>query len=60
MVGGMPGQVAVTTVAPGMVPPNMEWAVPQPTRARYQASFYQTDRARTGFLAGAQVYDVHH
>ena len=35
---------------------NTEWAVPLPTRAKYQATFYQTDRARTGFLAGNQVF----
>ena len=61
MAAGMPGQPApVSGVAPvvaGAVPPavNTEWAVPQPTRAKYSATFYQTDRARTGFLAGNQV-----
>ena len=61
MPGGMPGQAAPVSVAgpvvPGAVPPaiNTEWAVPQPTRAKYSATFYQTDRARTGFLAGNQV-----
>ena len=61
MAAGMPGQPApvsgVAPAAPGAVPAalNTEWAVPQPTRAKYSATFYQTDRARTGFLAGNQV-----
>ena len=54
---GMPGGLPVQPVVSGAgVPaPNTEWAVPMPTRAKYQATFYQTDRARTGFLAGNQV-----
>ena len=61
MAAGMPGQPAPVSgaapVAAGAVPVavNTEWAVPQPTRAKYSATFYQTDRARTGFLAGNQV-----
>ena len=62
MAAGMPGQALPASmaapVATGAVPPaiNTEWAVPQPTRAKYSATFYQTDRARTGFLAGNQVF----
>merc|ERR1712012_1542486 len=61
MAAGMPGQALPASmaapVATGAVPPaiNTEWAVPQPTRAKYSATFYQTDRARTGFLAGNQA-----
>ena len=61
MAAGIPGQALPASmaapVATGAVPPaiNTEWAVPQPTRAKYSATFYQTDRARTGFLAGNQV-----
>ena len=63
MHGGIAGQnvvnagVAVSGTGAPMV--SMEWAVPMPTRAKYQATFYQTDRARTGFLAGAQVFKYH-
>ena len=55
---GMPGQTLPISGAAPVVPAaiNTEWAVPQPTRAKYSATFYQTDRARTGFLAGNQVY----
>ena len=62
MAAGIPGQALPASmaapVATGAVPPaiNTEWAVPQPTRAKYSATFYQTDRARTGFLAGNQVF----
>ena len=59
MHAGLPGQPAVsagiTVAGTGLPGVNTEWAIPQPTRAKYQATFYQTDRARTGFLAGAQV-----
>lgn len=61
MAAAMPGQPApISGAAPvgaGAAPAavNTEWAVPQPTRAKYSATFYQTDRARTGFLAGNQV-----
>ena len=67
MPGMMPGQ------QPGVVPPvstpgsgagtpgqaaQIEWAIPQMTRAKYLATFQQTDRARTGFLAGAQARNI--
>jgi hypothetical protein len=58
MPAGLPVQPVVTSVGgpvPGLPIVNTEWAVPMPTRAKYQATFYQTDRARTGFLAGNQV-----
>ena len=60
MPAGLPVQPVVSGVAAampgaGMPVVNTEWAVPMPTRAKYQATFYQTDRARTGFLAGNQV-----
>ena len=35
--------------------PNLDWAVPQQTRMKYLSTFQQTDRARTGFIAGVQV-----
>ena len=59
MQTGLPPQPApsagVATAGVAVPMANTEWAIPQPTRAKYQASFYQTDRARTGFLAGNQV-----
>ena len=58
MPAGLPVQPVVSVgvaAVPGLPVVNTEWAVPMPTRAKYQATFYQTDRARTGFLAGNQV-----
>ena len=64
MQTGLPPQPApsagVSTSGAAVPMANTEWAVPQPTRAKYQASFYQTDRARTGFLAGNQVIVTRH
>ena len=37
---------------------HLDWAIPQPTRAKYSAVFAQTDRARTGFLAGVQARNI--
>lgn len=36
----------------------MDWAVPQLTRQKYMATFGQTDRARTGFIAGIQARNI--
>ena len=64
MHAGMAGQnvvsAGVAVSGTGAPMASMEWAVPMPTRAKYQATFYQTDRARTGFLAGAQVSKYMH
>ena len=56
----------VAAVAPAPVPVvaapaavgHLDWAIPQPTRAKYSAVFAQTDRARTGFLAGVQARNI--
>ena len=37
---------------------HVDWAVPQATRAKYTAQFQNTDRARTGFLAGVQARNI--
>ncbi len=69
MPGAVPGvpaavpQMAAPTVAGaissgGSTPVHMDWAVPQPTRAKYSALFQNTDRARTGFLAGVQARNI--
>ena len=55
MHAGLPVSAGIAVSGTGLPMVNTEWAVPQPTRSKYQATFYQTDRARTGFLAGAQV-----
>ena len=63
---GMMGQVPVSGMAmmqqPGvpMQPPQppVDWAVPMPTRQKYQVQFANTDRNRTGFLAGAQARNL--
>ena len=39
-------------------PSHVDWAVPQVTRAKYTAQFQNTDRARTGFLAGVQARNI--
>ena len=51
VVSSAPGSGAATPGAP-----NLDWAVPQITRTKYLATFQQTDRARTGFIAGVQVH----
>lgn len=56
--GMMPGQMM-----PGQMPmpqqqPADSWAVPVMTRQKYQAQFVNTDRNRTGFLAGAQARNL--
>lgn len=35
-----------------------EWAVPHPTKLKYTQIFNTTDRARTGYLSGAQARNV--
>ena len=66
----MAGMSVVSTAAPMTVAPaaaavpvsaavgHLDWAIPQPTRAKYSAVFAQTDRARTGFLAGVQARNI--
>lgn len=36
----------------------MEWAVPHQTKLKYTQLFNTTDRARTGYLSGAQARNV--
>jgi intersectin len=36
----------------------MEWSVPPVTQAKYTAVFQQTDKARSGFLAGVQARNL--
>merc|ERR1712241_968432 len=52
-VSSAPGSGAATPVAP-----SMDWAVPQMTRTKYLATFQQTDRAHTGFIAGVQARNI--
>merc|ERR1712019_145538 len=52
-VSSAPGSGAATPAAP-----SMDWAVPQMTRTKYLATFQQTDRARTGFIAGVQARNI--
>merc|ERR1712156_997652 len=53
VVSSAPGSGAATPGAP-----NLDWAVPQMTRTKYLATFQQTDRARTGFIAGVQARNI--
>merc|ERR1739838_181501 len=53
VVSSAPGSGAATPGAP-----NLDWAVPQITRNKYLATFQQTDRARTGFIAGVQARNI--
>merc|ERR1712173_518563 len=39
-------------------PISMEWVIPMMTRNKYMATFQQTDRGRTGFLAGVQARNL--
>ena len=54
----------VSMAAPTMLssgastPVHVDWAVPPATRAKYTAQFQNTDRARTGFLAGVQARNI--
>lgn len=36
----------------------VDWAVPHQTKLKYTQLFNTTDRARTGFLSGAQARNV--
>jgi hypothetical protein len=54
---------AAASSAPGSgtaspAPISMEWAVPQMMRTKYLATFQQTDRGRTGFIAGVQARNI--
>merc|ERR1712051_165532 len=53
-----PANVPVSSgpVTPPVV--SMEWAIPQMTRNKYMATFLQTDKGRTGFLAGVQARNI--
>merc|ERR1712051_761266 len=53
-----PANVPVSSgpVTPPVV--SMERAIPQMTRNKYMATFTQTDRGRTGFLAGVQARNI--
>merc|ERR1739838_554992 len=53
VVSSAPGSGAATPGAP-----NLDWAVPQITRNKCLATFQQTDRARTGFIAGVQARNI--
>merc|ERR1712110_1239111 len=53
VVSSAPGSGAATPGAP-----NLDWAVPQQTRMKYLSTFQQTDRARTGFIAGVQARNI--
>merc|ERR1712218_111099 len=52
-----PANAPASSAAGAATPPvvSMEWAIPMMTRNKYMATFTQTDRGRTGFLAGVQV-----
>ena len=58
-MGMMPGMVAAPA-APAAVPavPAVEWAIHPGTQQKYTALFHQTDKARTGFLAGVQARNI--
>merc|ERR1719323_1479884 len=66
--GMMPGFAGQQQAAPPVSTPGsgagtpgqaqVEWAIPQMTRTKYLATFQQTDRARTGFLAGVQARNI--
>lgn len=49
---------AVAAVPVSAAVGHLDWAIPQQTRAKYSAVFAQTDRARTGFLAGVQARNI--
>merc|ERR1712223_1407097 len=55
-----PAPANVPAPAGNATPPavSMEWAIPQMTRNKYMATFTQTDRGRTGFLAGVQARNI--
>ena len=36
----------------------LDWAVPPATQAKYSAAFQNTDKGRTGFLAGVQARNI--
>ena len=61
VVSGAPAvaaPVAAAAVPVSAAVGHLDWAIPQPTRAKYSAVFAQTDRARTGFLAGVQARNI--
>merc|ERR1711874_425187 len=55
-----PANVPASSAAGAATPPvvSMEWAIPMMTRNKYMATFTQTDRARTGFIAGVQARNI--
>merc|ERR1719295_1114833 len=56
--GMMPGQMMGQPAMQQQQQPTDNWAVPLMTRQKYQAQFANTDRNRTGFLAGAQARNI--
>ena len=56
MVGvtAVPGTVVAAPSPAG----TLEWAIPQTTQAKYSNIFQQTDKNRTGFLAGVQARNI--
>jgi len=57
--GAAGSPVPPTQLAPAAAAaPPMDWAVPMMTRQKYQAQFVNTDRNRTGFLAGVQARNL--
>ena len=40
------------------MPMMVDWAIPQPTQAKYTQIFQSTDKARSGFLAGVQARNI--
>lgn len=55
MGAGMP----MTTMSNAMsMPMVQDWAIPQPTQAKYTQIFQATDKARSGFMAGVQAKNI--
>ena len=57
-VPGMMGGPVSGASTPVQLHAAADWAVPQAARAKYTAQFQNTDRARTGFLAGVQARNI--
>ena len=64
VVASMAAPMPAVSMAPPMAAPMaapmpvIDWAIPQPTRAKYSALFAQNDTARAGFLAGVQARNI--
>lgn len=48
----MPMQMSAPAQSPA------DWSIPPGTQQKYGAIFHQTDKARTGFLAGVQARNI--